>query len=298
MGSRRYIFTLNNPTEESMDLILTLQAQDFVKYLVYGREHAPVTGTPHLQGFIIFARPQRCGAVRSYLPGAHIEPALGTSQQCRDYCIKDGDFVEFGEFPSNPGQRNDIASVVAWADNYQTVNGVAAESPDIAIEQPVAYIRFPRLARALFHRAPAPTLQEGELRPWQRDLVVELETEADDRSIIFYVDEEGNKGKSWLCRYLVTKFPRKVQLMSSGKVTDMAYAVDTRKSIFLFNIQRAQMEFFQYSILEMLKDRVVFSSKYQSVTKLFGHLNHVIVFCNEMPDMSKMSVDRYIIRNL
>jgi len=298
MGSRRYVFTINNPNEDSIDLILRLSAQDYCKYIVYGRENAPTTGTFHLQGFVIFNTPQRCGAVRGYLPGAHIEPAIGTSVQCREYCIKDGDFVEFGIFPSNPGQRHDVASVIEWADTYQAVNGVAAESPDIAIEQPVAYIRFPRLARALFHRAPAPSLQTGDLREWQRTLVEEMESPADDRSVIFYIDKEGNKGKSWLCRYLVTKEPRKVQLMCPGKLTDMAYAVDTRKSKFLFNVQRSQMEHLQYAILEMLKDRVVFSSKYQSCTKLFGHTNHVIVFCNEMPDMNKMSIDRFIIRYL
>lgn len=241
MGSRRYVFTINNPSEDSIDLILRLSAQDYCRYIVYGREFAPNTGTPHLQGFVIFNSPQRCGAVRGYLPGAHIEPAIGTSQQCRDYCTKDGDFVEFGEFPSNPGARSDVASVIAWADTFQAVNGAAAESPDIAIEQPIAYIRFPRLARALFHRAPAPNLQTGDLRDWQRDLEIELETEADDRSVIFYVDKDGNKGKSWFCRFMVTKHPRKVQLMCPGKVTDMAYAVDTRKSVFLFNIQRAQI---------------------------------------------------------
>ena len=116
MGSRRYVFTINNPNEDSIDLILRLSAQDYCKYIVYGRENAPTTGTFHLQGFVIFNTPQRCGAVRGYLPGAHIEPAIGTSFQCREYCIKDGDFVEFGVFPSNPGQRHDVASVIEWAE--------------------------------------------------------------------------------------------------------------------------------------------------------------------------------------
>ncbi len=50
MSSRRWCFTINNPTFHHEQL---LQAIDCT-YIVWGRERAPSTGTRHLQGFVIF----------------------------------------------------------------------------------------------------------------------------------------------------------------------------------------------------------------------------------------------------
>lgn len=294
---RRYVFTLNNPTPEELLLYEEHLASDIVKYAVYGNETGE-SGTPHLQGFVIYARPQRFSAARGLLPRSHLEAARGTSKQCRDYCVKDGDFREFGEFPGRSGQRSDLSSFFEWGDQFASDHGAAAESPDVAMEQPIAYVRYPRVVRALFHRQPAPVLQEGALRPWQQELEELLLTEPDDRTVLFYVDNVGNQGKSWFCRFMVTKYPSKVQLMGPGKLSDMAFTINTSRSHFLFNVPRSQMEHLQYAILEQLKDRVVFSSKYQSITKVFRHCNWVVVFCNESPDLTKMSVDRYVIKYL
>ncbi len=47
--SRRYIFTLNNYTEE--DVKILMEEKVFFSYLLFGKEIAPTTGTPHLQGY-------------------------------------------------------------------------------------------------------------------------------------------------------------------------------------------------------------------------------------------------------
>jgi len=46
-----------------------------------------------------------------------------------------------------------------------------------------------------------------------------------------------------------------------------------------------------------LKDRFVFSPKYDSKTKWLSNQPHVVVFMNEHPDMTKLSHDRYRIIN-
>jgi len=74
--------------------------------------------------------------------------------------------------------------------------------------------------------------------------------------------------------------------------------VDVRSRIFLVNVPRGQMEYLNYGVLEMLKDRMVLSPKYESSMKILLNCPHVIVFCNEDPDMSKMSADRYVIHEL
>ena len=141
-------------------------------------------------------------------------------------------------------------------------------------------------------------IEENPLNEWQEFLKNRLLCEADDRSVEFYVDAEGGKGKSFFCRWMLSKYPEYVQVLSGGKRDDLAHAIDTSKRIFLFNLPRGGIEFIQYTILEQLKDRVIFSPKYCSSTKILNYFCHVVVFCNEQPDMDKMSADRYKINNI
>jgi hypothetical protein len=151
------------------------------------------------------------------------------------------------------------------------------------------------------HLYPEPllVLDDAELNDWQRVLHDALRTnDPGDRAILFYVDEEGGKGKTWFQRYMVSKYPNDTQVLSIGKRDDVAHALDQTKKIFLFNVPRGGMEFFQYTTVEQLKDRMVFSPKYDSKTKIWREKVHVVVFCNEEPDMAKMTADRYIIMNI
>lgn len=266
-------------------------------YGIYGREVAPTTGTPHLQGFIIFNERKRPRTVREIFVGCDVRIARGNTEQCVNYCKKDGSFVEFGAV-IQVGERTDLSDIVNWGREFELLNGRPPTSPDIAQEQPVAYIRYPRLVRLFDHRARPVELQLGEPNAWQQELMVIVENDPDDRSIHFYVDIDGGKGKTWVQRYLLTRYPEKVQLLGIGKRDDIAHTVETTKSIFLINVPRGGMEYLQYTILEQLKDRCVYSPKYNSTMKFFRHENHVIVFCNEEPKMDAMSADRYIIRRL
>lgn len=109
MSKRRdYVFTLNNYTEDHCFNILQLKC----KYVCFGKEIAPTTCTPHLQGYIYFVNPIAFNSVRHKLPpGSHIEPAKATPAQNRTYCSKEGNFVELGELPEPQGKRNDIHSI-------------------------------------------------------------------------------------------------------------------------------------------------------------------------------------------
>lgn len=79
---------------------MALSKDESVRYAVFGKEVAPTTGTPHLQGYLSFKSQKRFNAVQKLLPaGAHIEAAKGTPQQNREYCTKGGQFEEFGVIP-------------------------------------------------------------------------------------------------------------------------------------------------------------------------------------------------------
>lgn len=297
---KRWCFTLNNFTPDAVSNVDNLLSDNGrIVYGCYGVE-VGASGTPHLQGFIVFRSNIRFNRLSGEIPRAHLEIARGTSQQCRDYCLKDGhpDSKEFGVFPGNAGQRNDLLALREWGEQFINEHGRAPNRRECFREQWTGTHKYPHLVEGFEAIAPPPVIQEGELRPWQLDLEQELLGEADDRSVVFFVDAEGNKGKSWFIRYMISKYPDDVQVMAPGKLQDMAYTVETDKRIFLFNVARGQMEFMQYAIFENLKDRMVLSTKYRPTTKLLRYKPHVIVMCNEEPDLNKMSRDRYILREI
>lgn len=274
----RWCFTINNPTDQDRDHVGSLGIDPLRKYLVCGRERGD-SGTPHLQGFVIFTRPLTRTRVSRFLPRAHLEAARGTSQQASEYCKKDGDFDEYGELPQGNKSNSVLDALYEWGDQFIKDNNRAPTSPEIARAHPTAYLRYPRVCRLFEHRSPLPDLRNGEPREWQVDLERELDGDADDRSIVFYVDPEGGKGKSWFQAWYLTKHPDTTQVLSAGKRDDIAHSVDKTKSVFFFNIPRGGMEYLQYTILEQLKDRMVFSPKYNSTMKYLVKTPHVVVFC-------------------
>lgn len=94
MSSRRYrsyVFTHNN--YENTDLEDNLDC----KYIIYGKEVAPTTNTPHLQGFVSFHTVKSFKQVAKLLPGLHIEPAENP-EAAIEYCKKEGDWTERGSY--------------------------------------------------------------------------------------------------------------------------------------------------------------------------------------------------------
>lgn len=296
MAPRRYCFTLNNYDAADEARLAELAAGDRVKYLVYGRERGD-SGTPHLQGFVIFNSSVVFNTAKSLLGDrCHLEPAHGTSLQAADYCKKDGDFVEFGDAPTQQGKRSDWD---AFKD-FVVELGRVPSSREIVLAYPSLWARYKRAcveyAEALI--AP-PVLTDSQPRPgFQADVARYLEADPVPREIMFVVDPAGDSGKSWLCQYALSRWPDKVQVMRIGRRDDMAHVVDVHKSIFMIDVPRGQMIYLQYSVLESLKDRMVFSPKYDSCLKILHSLPTVVCFSNEDPDMNALTADRYKIINV
>ncbi|CAB9516446.1 Replication-associated protein [Seminavis robusta] len=125
--STRYCFTLNNYTDNDIELLRDFYA-NYCKYLVYGKEVGE-QGTPHLQGFFTLKTKLSMPAVHKALGTKSIAllVASGTSFQAATYCkkgqqtkeewnsLKDSgpnhglNFKgeEFGSIPS-PGKRVDL----------------------------------------------------------------------------------------------------------------------------------------------------------------------------------------------
>jgi len=294
---KQYVFTWNSYTALTLQQLRDIPPASY-HYLVYGQEIAPTTGTPHLQGYVSFVERKRIAWVRNLFQGAHVELARGTPQQCRDYSIKDGDFTEFGDFASIPfqGKRTDIDEFREWL-TEQTEYPTNAH---IAINFTTLYVRYAtRLLELRDFIFPNPVLETAEYRfGWQANLAATLaQPPVNDRKIKFFVDPVGGAGKTWFIRKYLTDNDDGM-FLSIGKRDDLAYAVDRTKRVFLINVPRDQMQYLQYGILESIKDRLVFSTKYMSVTKRMLYPTHVCVFSNEQPDLTKLSADRFDILNL
>lgn len=292
--AKRWCFTLNNYVQGDIDRLNA--TGPLVTYLVFGRE-VGAAGTPHLQGFVIFNdRVSLTVAKQQIGDRAHLEVARGTSVQAATYCKKDGDFTEFGNLPEGQGRRSDWDRYRDWIEQL----GRMPSRRELIREFPGLYGRYSKRCLEIADAfLPAPSLTDSVPRfGWQTEADGLMRGNPHSRHIHFVVDPVGNSGKSWFCSYMLTQFPDEVQILRIGKRDDLAYNIDAVKRIFLFDIPRGQMIYLQYNILESLKDRMVFSPKYESSLKVLTSVPHVMVLCNEAPDMDALSADRYNIINV
>lgn len=116
MKARNYVFTVNNYTKKMLnDFHHVAKSLKKHKYISYGLEIAPTTGTKHIQAYIQLNDSQGYTFLHNYfnlkkrnkLVKFHIEVAKGTAKQNKDYNSKDGEYFEFGE-PKKQGKRSDL----------------------------------------------------------------------------------------------------------------------------------------------------------------------------------------------
>lgn len=137
-------------------------------------------------------------------------------------------------------------------------------------------------------------------KDWQKEILDLLATPPNSRSIHWFVDTEGNKGKSFLCKYIALTND---VIICDGKKTDIFNEVKTSMDkekeprIIICDVPRTSISFLNYGVIEKLKDGLVYSGKYEGGTLIFGN-PHVIIFANEYPDESTMSADRWVIKEL
>lgn len=284
--STRWVFTINNYTNED---IASISSWD-TKYCIFGKEVAPTTGTPHLQGFCIFSKNHRLTAVKKLHASAFWEAAKTSSAACSKYCKKSNDFVETGSLGQS-GKRNDIRSFM------ETVNNGVYDKKRLRAEHPEICSKYPRFVNDyVSDQIPTPAIEPHPLRDWQADLNARLNRPPNRREIIFVVDYEGNKGKSWFASYYADLHSN-VSIMRPTKHSDMAYALPDILRVFFLDCTRQQIEHLPYSFLESLKDGLVMSIKYESRVRHYPPM-HVVVLLNQDPDMSLLSADRYTIINI
>lgn len=287
---RRYCFTVNNPTPETTPQYLEAS----MRFLIFGREICPTTGTPHLQGYVEFVHQHRITGIKT-LPGfstAHLEVARGSPDANITYCSKsDANPTRFGTPGPGSGTRTDLVLASEAIVNDPTPKGLremAREHPDVFVK---FHKGFAALADILSPSIPPIT---AELRPWQRNLADILRGEPHPRKIIFYIDPAGNSGKSFFVRYWCSHYPDDSVVFIRGAQKQMFYNYDGQKYIF-FDLTRSDdpdHPNLPYQAMESMKNGFRPNSMYGKRSQ-FYQTPHIVVMMNEAPDESKLSRDRY-----
>ena len=139
-GPTNFCFTLNNYTPDEVRKLNELKC----RYLVYGYEVAPTTGTPHLQCYLELNDEKTKSALNKSCGNrlSDIEERYGTQEQAINYCKKDGNFVERGT-PKKQGKRTDIRNVLEVVKNGGNMRQVCETSTGIqSIKIAEVYLKY------------------------------------------------------------------------------------------------------------------------------------------------------------
>jgi len=154
---RGYCMTLNNYTdheEAQMKTFFELN-QINVQYFCFGKEVAPTTLTPHLQGYVQLKNPKTTKEMQLMLSRHLGLPSRwsllyskGSPKSNRAYCgklneaVPNAQFFEWGKIPKGQGKRTDLDDAAEIISNGGTMR-------DVAMEHPTSFIKFERGIRSL-----------------------------------------------------------------------------------------------------------------------------------------------------
>lgn len=282
--------------------ILGLHHGITVIYAVGQLEIAPDTNRPHIQALVVTSTPVSLAQIKKLsVPSTHWQgKPLSWFKIGKSYCTKmesrapapDFFTFELGVPPPGQGARTDLRDVMtairAGATTWELMtdhSGVMARHRNF-----VAEYHELNLARALVSTPFVP-------RPgWQEGLTEILSGPISKRAILWYYDSVGNIGKSYFADHYGD---HRSVVVNGGTHSDIFHllAGTLPKETVFFDYPRDKEGNFPYAVLEQLKNGRFTSGKYQSRAVRF-RVPHVVVFANFYPDTSKMSADRWVVKDL
>jgi len=127
--AKTWTFTKNN--YDSNDIQFFIEWSDFT-YMVFGRETAPTTGTPHIQGYFTLSKAVRPSYLKRVLPkGTHFEAARKCELANTRYCTKSGNYTVIDRRRGRPGTA---APVTVQPLSPQSPSSPSAPTSDLVVE--------------------------------------------------------------------------------------------------------------------------------------------------------------------
>jgi len=296
------MFTLNNYT-----VLPTIN--DKIAYICYQKETAPTTGTKHLQGYVQFVR-KITMAGASKMTGFERcswgEP-YGSFEQNLTYCTRE--FYDNGSRKRDEGTDPYIAGTPkrnGVSNTYdEMIFAIQDNQPDEVIKSKYMsqYVRHKRAIDEVLQDRKRMKVSEIFVPPivlqqWQCDILTIINGPVSDRTIYWYYDTIGGKGKSTFARYLIKNY--KVLMADRTEKSRLVYAMHKDpKDIIIFDITRdeGRQNLVNYGTMETLQSGVGFNTMYHPQT-VYWPQPHVLVFSNFPPDPHALSSDRLKITNL
>lgn len=136
-----------------------------------------------------------------------------------------------------------------------------------------------------------------KLHPWQEELMKLFEVKANNRDVIWVYDRIGNIGKSTFTTHLYDTKPNTIFIDGVDK-KDIINGIFNFKleinhsSIVMLDIPRHAGNHVCYSAIESIKNGLIFNQKYETGSRRFNS-PHIIIFANEPPVITQLSLDRW-----
>jgi len=148
--SRKYLLTINNPSEHGLDYeaVKLATSKLHTLYWCISTEIGKETETEHYHVYLHLKSPVRFSRIKKLFPVAHIDVAYGKAEANKAYVEKSGKwendekgdtkvpntFLEFGTLPQEVGQgfRTDIASVYSKLADGASIAEIMEENPATA----------------------------------------------------------------------------------------------------------------------------------------------------------------------
>lgn len=128
MTHRSFCFTINNYNMDDEINIGEWQC----RYVIGGYEEG-ICGTKHIQGYVEFDKPKKIGGLKKLHKTAHWEARRGTRVQAREYCMKHGEYFEYGDWNlGGQGTRNDLKNTVTMLQNGTRATEIILDDPEMA----------------------------------------------------------------------------------------------------------------------------------------------------------------------
>nr|QKV51269.1 putative replication associated protein [Crucivirus sp.] len=301
---KNWVFTWNNYTVEDLKTVNEewLKLSD-MRCVVYEPEIGK-QGTPHLQGFFCFDKLKSFKQVKEMIDKrvwfAQMRKPIEASLK---YCSKEGGTIYLGEVPKTQKEKGALGKEYVskyghvWSHLIDDIKG-GMTFKTAAEKYPDAHGMYPRGFKEKFDLfAPKPVFNLPErvekLYDWQTECIRILGSDPDDRSVYWIWSKEGNTGKSDMLKHLVSV--NGFQPMQNAPTRDLACAWKGDNVVFDYSRDEQAGGQINYAVLEHIKNRLLFSPKYESQTKVSEDFKsvHVVCFSNAPPDVSKLSQDRW-----
>nr|CAE18130.1 replication-associated protein [Tomato yellow leaf curl China alphasatellite] len=280
-----WCFTVFFTSVTAPDLVPVFE-NTHVSYACWQEEESPTTKRRHLQGYLQLKGKRTLNQVKSLFgdlkPHLEKQRARKTDEAC-DYCMKEETRVsgpfEFGDYcPSGSHRRRQRESVI------RSPVRMSEENPSVfrRVKAKIAEEEF---------QATVAEIQISNLKSWQLRLRTLLDRAPDDRTIFWVYGPTGGEGKSTFARDLYRNgswfYTR------GGSADNVSYQyIGCLGNNIVFDIPRDKKDYLQYSLIEMFKDRLVVSNKYEPLMAPLVNCIHVVVMSNFLPDFEKISSDR------